>query len=145
MSAIQEDKTVMIIEDSADDFEAVRRAFKLNSMNNPITHFVNGEDAMNFLFENATADKLPALILLDLNMPKTDGREFLRIIKKDERFIDLPIIVLTTSLNDTDIEKCYEHGANSYLQKPVRFEELIESIKKLKEFWFENGEIPNIL
>ena len=86
MSAIQEDKTVMIIEDSADDFEAVRRAFKLNSMNNPITHFVNGEDAMNFLFENATADKLPALILLDLNMPKTDGREFLRIIKKDERF-----------------------------------------------------------
>ena len=137
--------TIMIVEDSADDFEAISRAFKINSISNPVNHFVNGEDAMNYLFANDSKDKLPALILLDLNMPKTDGRVFLKIIKNDDRFTDIPIIVLTTSLNDNDIEKCYENGANSYLQKPVRFEELVESIKKLKEFWFNEGELPTKL
>jgi CheY-like chemotaxis protein len=145
MSKINETNSIMIVEDSADDFEAISRAFKINSIINPVNHFVNGEDAINYLFANDTKDKLPALILLDLNMPKTDGRVFLKIIKNDERFINIPIIVLTTSLNDNDIEKCYENGANSYLQKPVRFEELVESIKQLKEFWFNDGKMPIVL
>ena len=104
MSNIPKNNTIMIVEDSADDFEAISRAFKINTILNPVNHFVNGEDAMNFLFNNNTEDKLPALILLDLNMPKTDGRVFLRIIKQDERFINIPIIVLTTSLDDNDID-----------------------------------------
>ena len=142
MTKIKKNNTIMIVEDDADDFEAIKRAFNINTINNPINHFENGEDALKFLLKNATIDKLPELIILDLNMPKTDGRVFLKIVKKDARFTNIPIIILTTSLDDNDIEKCYEHGANSYLQKPVRFEDLVESIKQLKEFWFNNGKIP---
>jgi two-component system, response regulator len=146
MNTIEEYKTIMIIEDSLDDVEAIKRAFTLNEIKNPIKHCENGEDAMDFLFnKSAELNEIPGLILLDLNMPKTDGRVTLQIIKKDPRFAKIPVIILTTSLDERDVEKCYEYGANSYLQKPVKFEDLVSSIGKLKDFWFDVGRMPRIL
>ncbi len=85
---------------------------------------------------------LPGLILMDLNMPGLDGRKTLQLIKGDALLRRVPVIILTTSADERDVEVCYQMGANTYVQKPVSFEGLIEAIRRLKEYWFEIAILP---
>ncbi|MFK5922803.1 MAG: response regulator [Verrucomicrobiota bacterium] len=93
-------------------------------------------------FENPENSPRPALILLDLNMPGTDGREVLAILKQDEVMKKIPVLVLITSTDERDIRKCYEAGANSYVQKPVNRDGFMDAVQRLTDFWFQLALIP---
>lgn len=131
------DYPILVVEDSDEDYEAVTRAFEKLNMLNPIFRCVDGDDALDFLYRRGeyTEAPAPALILLDLNMPGTDGRTVLRQIKQEPTLKRIPTIVLTTSDDTRDINACYKAGANSYIVKPVDFERFLDAIQLLKEYW----------
>jgi len=131
---------ILIVEDSPDDFEATKRAFSKANLRNHITHCESGESALAYL--RAETNEKPGIILLDLNMPGLDGRKTLEIIKKTENLKKIPIVILTTSNDERDVQACYELGANTYIQKPVDFDGLIAAIRRLKEYWFEIALLP---
>ena len=137
---------IIMVEDSPEDYDTTLRAFKRVGMKNKVLRFEMGDDCLDYLFGRGAYEGqeivLPGLIMLDLNLPGTDGREVLKIIKSDLRLKKIPIVVLTTSDDIKDIEKCYQLGANSYIQKPVGFEGFITAITKLKEYWFEISILP---
>lgn len=139
-------KLIIIVEDSAEDYDATLRAFKKVNLNNEVLRFEMGDDCLDYLFGRGEYEGeipiRPGLILLDLNLPGLDGREVLKIIKETPFLKKIPVVVLTTSNDERDIEACYEDGANSYIQKPVNFQGFIEAITKLKEYWFEIAILP---
>ncbi len=138
---------ILLVEDSPEDYEITVRAFKQATLANKITHCDNGDDALDYLFHQGkyadpeTAPR-PGVILLDLNMPGTDGREVLASIKSDKNLKAIPVIVMTTSSDPRDIAECYQVGANSYVQKPVDLQGFVEAIQKLKDYWFEIVILP---
>ena len=147
MRRIKPSHSILLVEDSDEDFETARRAFAKAKLANPIIRCSDGDEALDFLFERRNAmdqtnAPLPALILLDLNLPGTDGREVLAQIKADDQLKSIPVVVLTTSSDERDIADCYRSGANSYIQKPVDFHGFIVAIQRLKEFWFEVAILP---
>jgi len=138
---------ILIVEDSAEDFETTLRSFKKSGIKNPIFHCETGDEALDFLnhrgsYADATKAPRPGIILLDLNMPGTDGREILKFIKTEKATRTIPVVVLTTSNDNTDVRRCYEDGANSYIQKPVNLEKLVQAIACLKKYWFEIVILP---
>jgi two-component system response regulator len=140
-------QSILMVEDSEDDYEATIRAFKKANLHNPVFWCRSGRDALDYLkqegaYKTANNGRLPGLMLLDLNMPGLDGRKTLQLIKEDVRLKRIPVIVLTTSADERDIQGCYQMGANTYVQKPVSFEGLIEAIKRLKAYWFEIALLP---
>jgi len=140
-------QTILLVEDSPEDVEATIRSFKRFGVANVIYHCKDGDDALDFLYHRGEYADLkssprPAIILLDLNMPGTDGREVLAQIKKDQSLQTIPVVVLTTSSDVRDIDKCYHEGANSYIQKPVDLPKYIEAIQRLSEYWFEIVILP---
>jgi CheY-like chemotaxis protein len=146
---INQSQTILLIEDSPEDYEAAIRAFRKSGLANPIQRCENGEEALDYLYRNgiyADPEKSPrpCLILLDLNMPGLDGRGLLTVIKSDANLKIIPVVVLTTSTDKRDIEKCYDEGANSYIQKPVDFNGLIDAIQRLKDYWFEIVILPKV-
>jgi CheY-like chemotaxis protein len=139
--------SLLAIEDSNEDFEAFERFWRRSSLTIPVFRCVSGEQALAFLYRTgnyADPDRSPrpSVILLDLNLPKTDGREVLRRIKRDENLKTIPVVVFTTSNNPKDIEVCYQYGANSYIVKPIDFNQLKRDIKTLVEYWFEVIVLP---
>lgn len=111
-------------------------------LHNGFHHCEDGDEALDYLyhrgkFEDPARSPRPGIILLDLNLPGTDGRQVLDIIKQDEFLKDIPVIVLTTSNDPRDIDSCYKSGANSYVQKPVGLDNFMESIQRLHDYWFE--------
>lgn len=137
---LRESQPILIVEDSADDFEATKRAFVKANLRNAIAHVLSGEEALAYL-RSDTKTK-PGLILLDLNMPGLDGRKTLEIIKQAPNLKKIPVVILTTSDDERDVKACYELGANTFIQKPVDFDGLISAIKRLKEYWFEIAILP---
>ena len=140
---------ILIVEDSAEDFEATRRAFQKVGISNPIIHSEDGEDALDCLygrgrFAGNPEQIKPIVILLDLNLPGTDGREVLQTIKQDPQLKSIPVIILTTSADDRDINACYEMGANSYVQKPVNLSGFLESMQRIKDYWFDIVLLPRL-
>ena len=140
-------QTILIVEDSDDDFFATERAFKKSGLRNPIKRCVTGDQSLDYLYhrgEFAALDTVrsPGIILLDLNLPGTDGREVLHVLKSDPTRRKIPVIVLTTSNAEQDIERCYAEGANSYVQKPVSMAGFVEAISRLREYWFEVAVLP---
>jgi len=140
-------KNILIIEDNDDDYLATIRAFKKSNLANPINRCTNGDQALDYLFhrgEFSDPDKapIPSIILLDLNLPGTDGRGVLKAIKADPVLKRIPVIVLTTSDAEQDIEKCYAAGANSYVKKPVDLEGFIKAIARLTEYWLDVSLLP---
>ncbi len=138
---------IMCVEDNPEDLETIRRAFKKVGLVNPMLHFDDGDEALDYLFRrdnfvDAKKNPLPSMILLDLNLPGTDGFEILAEIKQDVKLKKIPVVVLTTSSDERDIEKCFQAGANSYIVKPVSFEGFVEAIKRLKDYWFSISVIP---
>ena len=134
-------QTILIVEDSDDDYMATVRAFKKANLLNPVQRCTNGDQAMDYLlqrweFSDPGKAPRPNIILLDLNLPGTDGRDVLRTIKANPGLQKIPVIVLTTSNAEQDIEQCYEAGANSYVAKPVDLVGFIQSIARLTDYWF---------
>jgi CheY-like chemotaxis protein len=138
---------ILLVEDSPEDYEATVRAFKRSGLKNPIFRCEDGDNALDFLhrrgrYENPAESPRPGVILLDLNLPGTDGREVLTEIKQDDQLKQIPVIVLTTSNDARDVDSCYQAGANSYIQKPVDMEGFIRAIERLKGYWFEVVVLP---
>jgi two-component system response regulator len=138
--SLHEAQPILVIDDSLDDFEATKRAFAKSNLANVIRHARSGELALAYLRSDDAV--MPGLILLDLNMPGLDGRKTLDIIKRSPTLKKIPVVILTTSDDERDIKACYELGANTYVQKPVDFDGLINAIKRLKEYWFEIALLP---
>jgi two-component system, response regulator len=135
-------QSLLLVEDNVDDYEATVRALKKANMSNPVIWSPSGEDALARLRRRDGEHTWPGLILLDLNMPGLDGRQTLQLIKEDPALRRIPVIILTTSGDERDIENCYQLGANTYIQKPVSFEGLIEALRRLNEYWFEIALLP---
>ena len=133
---------ILIVDDNQDDFEATKRAFSKTNLRNPITYARSGEEALRYL--RSAEDGKPGIILLDLNMPGLDGRQTLEAIKRNAELRKIPVVVLTTSDDERDVKRCYELGANTYIQKPVDFDGLIAAIQQLKEYWFEIALLPKV-
>lgn len=138
---------LLIVEDSDEDFEAFGRFVRRAKISNPVYRCVDGEDVLDFLYrqgdyqDSAQAPR-PSLILLDLNLPGTDGREVLEQIKQDEKLKTIPVIVFTTSSNPKDIETCYRFGVNSYVLKPINVDRSKEVMKSIVDYWFNTVVLP---
>jgi len=137
------DKRIMLIEDNPDDRDLTIRALKKNSILNPITVAGNGAEALAMLLgDDHRDDDSPALILLDLKMPKVDGLEVLRRIRADRRTRVVPVVVLTSSKEEGDLRAAYDLGANAYLRKPVTFSEFSQAISTVGLFWLVLNQPP---
>ena len=139
--------TILLADDDPDDRQLTQDAFAENRLANLLHCVEDGEELLDYLnrrgkYENMRGEPLPGLILLDLNMPRKDGREALKEIKADPELRRIPIVVLTTSKAEEDIVRTYDLGVNSYVTKPVTFKSLVELIKILGRYWFEVVELP---
>jgi CheY-like chemotaxis protein len=139
-------KPVLVVEDSAEDFTALGRAFRKHALQNPVLRCEDGDQALTYLQGYGKAigwpTTLPAIVLLDLNLPGTDGRAVLQILKQDPLLHSIPVIVFSTSSNQRDIEDCYRLGANSYLTKPIEYSALEEKIRLTISYWLGTSELP---
>ncbi|MDX8386682.1 MAG: response regulator [Gallionella sp.] len=140
--------TILIAEDDEDDIALAREAAQETHLSTDL-HFVkDGQELMDYLkhasaYTDLDSSPRPCMILLDLNMPRKDGRQALKEIKSDPAIKDIPVIIFTTSTAASDINQAYEIGANSYLVKPVSYTGLVEVMEHLKSFWLELVELPN--
>ena len=133
-----EDCPVLIIDDNIDDREVYRRMLsRVAGMNYIVSEAETGDQGIKL-----AESKRPSCILLDLNMPGLDGRKTLEAIKSNEHWRKIPVVILTTSDDERDIEGCYALGANTYVQKPVDLDGLFAAIQRLKEYWFEIAILP---
>lgn len=126
-------KTILLVEDNADDEELTLRALKKNNIGNDVIVARDGAEALDYL--QGPRALSPQLVLLDLKLPKIDGLEVLRRLRGDERTKLLPIVVLTSSKEERDVVESYSLGANSYVRKPVDFEQFVEAVKSLGLYW----------
>ena len=139
--------TILMADDDADDRQLTREALEDARLINDIRFVENGEELLEYLRRQgkwaAPADApRPGLILLDLNMPRKDGRTVLKEIKQDPDFRTIPVVILTTSKSDEDVYRSYDLGVNSYIVKPVTFEALVDVLVTLEKYWFEIVELP---
>jgi two-component system response regulator len=141
------ERIILLVEDNPDDELLTMMAFRDNKITNSIVVARDGEEALNYLFskeKNKDGDtrSLPQLILLDLKLPKVDGLEVLQQIRSTSETMLLPVVILTSSREEMDIIKSYQLGANSYIRKPVDFEQFSEAIKQLGLYWLVLNELP---
>ncbi|MBC6989245.1 response regulator [Hymenobacter sp. BT491] len=139
-------KPILVVEDSAEDFTALGRAFRKHALPNPVLRCEDGDQALEYLQgygkRAGWPQMLPAFVLLDLNMPGTDGRTVLGVLKQDPYLQSIPVIIFSTSTNVRDIEDCYRLGANSYLTKPIEYSVLEEKTRLLISYWLGTSELP---
>lgn len=126
-------KPILLVEDDRVDVMTVERAFKDLGITNPLVHAVNGEQALAYLKDDG--NKEPCIILLDLNMPKMSGIEFLEVIKADKTLKTIPVIVLTTSRNERDIDESFELNVAGYMVKPADYAKFVEAVKTIDLYW----------
>jgi chemotaxis family two-component system response regulator Rcp1 len=131
---------ILLAEDNPGDIKLTRKALQKGGLTNEVTVVEDGVEALSYLRDDG--EPRPDLILLDLNMPRKDGREVLKEIKTDEALRRIPVVVLTSSEAEEDILKSYELHANAYLTKPVDFEGFLEVVDTLEEFWLEIVRLP---
>jgi len=129
--------SILLVDDSPDDVALTLRALKKSNMTNHVDVASDGEEALRFLLpeDGGPENPLPALVLLDINLPKVNGLDVLRAVRAHERTRYLPIVVLTTSTEERDILKTYDLGANSFVRKPVVFAEFLEAVRVLGLYW----------
>lgn len=147
MTTAKDPIVILMADDDDDDFMLTEKALKESKLLNTLIRVKDGEELLDYLLRrNAYAEAptvRPGVILLDLNMPRKDGREALREIKSNEELRDIPIVVFTTSKAEEDIYRSYQLGVNSFITKPVTFENLIAVMKTLGKYWFEIVELPH--
>ncbi len=130
------ERPILLVEDNPVDLDLTLRAFKAQHLDNPILTARDGEEALGYMDEWArNKSSVPVVILLDLKMPKVNGLEVLRTLKQHPRFRTIPVVILTTSSEDSDVEEAYRLGANSYIVKPVDFEKFLGVAKQINLYW----------
>jgi CheY-like chemotaxis protein len=139
--------TILVADDDEDDCLLVKEAFLESRLLNDLRFVADGEELLDYLYRrnqyaNPAVSPCPGLILLDLNMPRKDGREVLRQLKADPVLRSIPVVVLTTSEDEMDILRSYDLGANSFITKPVTFEALVQVIRSLGHYWLNIVELP---
>ncbi len=139
---------ILMAEDDDGDRLLTKKALEKSQVSNPFITVKDGEELMDYLYRRGAYAKLaassrPCIILLDLNMPRMDGREALQIIKSDEKLKRIPVVILTTSKAEEDILRSYGMGANSYITKPDSFDGLVKIIESLKDYWLQVVEFPS--
>lgn len=140
--------TILMADDDADDRQLTREALEDARLINDIRFVENGEELLDYLnrrgkYAPPAEAPRPGLILLDLNMPRKDGRVVLKELKQDPVLRTIPVVVLTTSKSDEDIYRSYDLGVNSYIVKPVTFDALVDILQTLEKYWFEIVELPS--
>ncbi|HKU51611.1 MAG TPA: response regulator [Nitrospira sp.] len=147
MQSIAKPITILLADDDPDDRLLTRDAFEESRLRNVLEMVEDGEELMDYLqgrgqYAGAEAKPRPNLILLDLNMPRKDGREALKEIKSCPELRNIPVVVLTTSKAEEDILRTYDLGVNSFIVKPVTFDGMVEVLKTIGKYWFEIVELP---
>lgn len=147
MDVLKKPITILIADDDPDDRMLALEALNENHLTNNIYFVEDGEELLDYLhhrgqYTDVVSAPRPGMILLDLNMPRMDGRESIREIKSTAELRDIPVVILTTSKSEEDIARTYNLGANSYITKPVTFEGLVEVMRGLRRYWFEIVELP---
>lgn len=136
---------ILIAEDDADDRFLLQAAFEENGFTDRLYFVENGVEVVEYL-QSINTDKpekkFPRFILLDLNMPKKDGREVLRELKQHPDFKKIPVVIFSTTNNEQEMRRCYELGANSYITKPNSFESLLKTVAALRSYWMHTSSIP---
>ena len=140
-------RIILLVEDNPDDELLAIRALKKNNIMNEVVIARDGSEALDYLFgtgahEGRDMSEMPQVILLDLKLPRIDGIEVLRRLRKDDRTKLLPVVILTSSKEERDLSECYRLGANSYIRKPVDFAQFTEAIKQLGLYWLVLNESP---
>lgn len=137
---------ILLVEDSPGDVRLTQEVFKEGRVRNNLSVAKDGEEAMAFLFKKGKYEKAhrPDLILLDLNLPRKDGRAVLKEIKGDPSLRRIPVVVLTTSRSEDDIVKSYDMHANCYITKPVELSQFIEVVRSIEDFWLGVVKLPSI-
>jgi CheY-like chemotaxis protein len=143
------EKIILLVEDNPDDEELTVRALKKNNVTNELAIARDGVEALDYLFGTGAyagrdATVVPGLVLLDLKLPKMDGLEVLRRIRADERTRRMPVVVLTSSKEEQDVIRSYDLGANSYIRKPVDFNQFTEAVRQLGLYWLMLNEVPSL-
>ncbi|KPJ66713.1 MAG: chemotaxis protein CheY [Coxiella sp. DG_40] len=133
-------KPILLVEDDRIDAMTVKRALKDLKVTNELVHQINGAEALDYLRDESK--KKPCVILLDLNMPKTNGTEFLKISKADETLKKIPVVVLTTSREEQDIVESFNLGVGGYIVKPADYKKFVEAIRTISLYW-TLSELPN--
>jgi CheY-like chemotaxis protein len=138
---------LLVVEDSNEDFRMLQRLIRRMSVQNPIYRCTDGDEVLDFLYQEGNYQDVnvaprPSIILLDLNLPGTDGRDILEQIKQDQNLRYIPIVVFTTSSHPQDIELCYQKGANGYLVKPMDSQGLQKTIQAFVHYWLEVNTLP---
>lgn len=142
-------QSLLVVEDSDEDFAAFERVLHKSPLFQKVYRCTNGDDALDFLrqtgdyTDSANAPR-PGMILLDLNLPGTDGREVLKEIKQDAILKMIPVVVFTTSDNPRDVAGCYQCGANGYVVKPIDLQKLTKTVQVIVDYWFEVNTPPNL-
>lgn len=140
--------SLLVIEDSDEDFAAFERIARRSMVKNPIYRCSEGDEALAFLrhfgkYADATLAPRPSMILLDLNLPGTDGREVLKQIKQDDDLKTIPVVIFTTSSNPRDVNICYQQGVNGYLIKPIDVVQLKQIVRLFFDYWFSASFLPD--
>ncbi len=141
---------ILLVEDNPDDVDLTLRAFQRNNITNPVIVAKDGVEALAYLRGTGThagrdTTELPVVVMLDLNLPKMNGMEVLKNIRQDEPTRLIPVVILTSSVEQKDVVEGYKLGANSYIQKPVDFEQFVEAVKLLGLYWTLWNETPSTL
>ncbi|MDZ7640779.1 MAG: response regulator [Desulfurivibrio sp.] len=141
--------TILLAEDDEDDYLLISETLEEYRLQNRVEWVKDGEELLDYLkrrhgYADPAVSPRPSLILLDLNMPRKDGREALREIKADPKLRSIPVVILTTSSADEDIVRSYDLGANSYIRKPIRFHDFVEEVRGIGHYWFEIVGLPAV-
>ena len=139
---------ILLVEDNPDDVELTLHALKKNNIVNPVKIARDGQEALDYLFYSgkyeAAGHDLPNVILLDLKLPKVDGIEVLRRVKSDRKAKLIPVVILTSSKEESDLLKSYDLGVNSYIRKPVDFDQFVETVRQIGFYWMLINEQPQV-
>lgn len=147
MSILRKPMTILVVDDDRDDRDMTLEAFQESRLLNEIRFVDDGEKLMQYLrregeYADEASSPRPGLILLDLNMPRMDGRDALKEIKADPALRQIPVVIMTTSKAEEDVFRSYDEGASSFISKPVRFSQLCETISLLGRYWMEIVDLP---
>lgn len=141
---------ILLVEDTSVDAILLQRAFERLQISNPVHHVRDGEQALDYLLSLHEAEPqdlspVPALIIMDIKLPKLDGLSVLQNLKQHDSLKKIPVVMLTTSSQTKDIDIAYEYGANSYLVKPIKFSDFVDTVTTIKEYWLEQNKFPSMV